>query len=772
DDPLSSTAYLNDAPSANNTHWRVEDWDLGTTEPGSSGSPLFDLNGRIIGQLSGGFAACGNNLEDWYGKVWYSWDQVNANPLNNLEAWLDPNGTGATFLDGSDEPCGNPAIQFVTNSSQANEDDANIDNDCLDYVEQRIQIRIGQAPSANTTVNISASGTATEGSNQDFTFSPSTVVFPSNGSTTIFDITVRIYNDDYVEGDETVTFSYSFNANGGDAVAGTGNQTHTLTIRDPEDYLPGASLANAVTLFEEDFEGGSFPADWLRFGGSGNGFTAFQYGTPGSLSSTSWNIPTTNNTNFVASNDDGCDCNMSNDQLYSPIIDLTDPGLTSATLSYDTYFIQGSFGGATESAQLQISVNNGLYNNLQTLPGVNGWTTYDIDLTPFLGTNVQFRWLYDDGGGWTFGLAIDNVEVNAEAAIASGVHDSVNAGTTSDEAYFGPFSTVHFYDEATGDVMISLQNLSGHDYGCTTVEVVRAGTGAFAAYNGDPANFITAKVFNVVPDNNNPTGDYFVFLYYTQAEINGWLAATGQPLNNATIIKSNGDLTNPQSGDFREENLLAQANLLSDYSFTGFFATGFSSFAVGPGSGIVLPIDLLRFEGQFVGEGVLLNWATASETGNDYFELYRSFDGIQFEAIGRVESQGNGTQVQRYDYLDQEYKIGLNYYQLKQVDLDGSVSFSEVVPVRVGPSDSVMEVFPNPAYSEITIQMELARNAHYTLRMFDVLGKQVYAQQVDGNAAVVQSQVDLRGFANGVYLLNLEGPEGVILTRKVVKANP
>ncbi|MEM6724339.1 MAG: T9SS type A sorting domain-containing protein [Bacteroidota bacterium] len=772
DDALSSTAYLNDNPSANNTHWRVEDWDLGTTEPGSSGSPLFDLNGRIIGQLSGGFAACGNNLEDWYGKVWYSWDQVNANPNNNLEDWLDPLGTGATFLNGSDEPCGNPTIQFVTNNSAANEDDANIDNDCLDYVERRIQIEIGQAPSANATVTISATGSATEGSNQDFTFSPSTVVFPSNGSVTEFDITVRIYNDDYVEGDETILFSYSLNANGGDAVTGTGNQTHTLTISDPEDYLPGASLANSIMIFNEDFEGGSFPADWFRFGGSGNGFTAFQYGTSTSLSSFSWNIPSANSSNFVASNDDGCNCNMSNDQLISPIIDLTDPQLTDATLSYEAYYIQGSFGGATESAQLQISVDNGLYNTIQTLPGNDEWTSFNIDLSSYLGSNVQFRWVYDDGNGWTFGLAVDNVEIVGTAAISSGVHETVNAGTTSDEAYLGPFSTVHFFDQATGDVMISLQNLSAHDYGCTTVEVTRAGTGAFAAYNGDPMNYVTAKVFNVIPDNNNPTGDYFVFLYYTQAEINGWLGATGQPLNNATIIKSSGDLTNPQPSDLREENLIAQANLLSDYSFTGFFATGFSSFAVGPGAGIVLPIDLLRFDGEFIGDGVLLDWTTASETGNDYFELYRSFDGIQFESIAQVESQGNGSELQRYGYLDENYRVGLNYYQLKQVDIDGSVSFSEVVPVRVGPSDSMMEIFPNPTQNEIMVQMELVRNATYTLRLFDVLGKELYQEQIDGNAALVNIQIDLRSFANGVYLLHLEGPEGLILTRKVVKTNP
>ena len=65
------------------THVRVADWDKGTTEPGSSGSPLFDQNHRIIGQLHGGSAACGNNLEDYYGRFFKSWTA-------GLAQYLDP----------------------------------------------------------------------------------------------------------------------------------------------------------------------------------------------------------------------------------------------------------------------------------------------------------------------------------------------------------------------------------------------------------------------------------------------------------------------------------------------------------------------------------------------------------------------------------------------------------------------------------------------------------------------------------------------------------
>jgi len=84
-----------------NTHWMVADWELGTTQSGSSGSALFDENLRIIGQLQGGDAACNNNAQDYYGKFAISWDSLSANN-RQLKHWLDPNNTGVLVLDGMD----------------------------------------------------------------------------------------------------------------------------------------------------------------------------------------------------------------------------------------------------------------------------------------------------------------------------------------------------------------------------------------------------------------------------------------------------------------------------------------------------------------------------------------------------------------------------------------------------------------------------------------------------------------------------------------------
>lgn len=103
--PLISTVF---GSSPADSHWGVTWWDLGVTEGGSSGSPLFDQNHRVVGQLHGGASGCGNpQLSDEYGKFSYSWEPVGSNSTNQLKFWLDPSNSGATFVDGSD-PSGPP----------------------------------------------------------------------------------------------------------------------------------------------------------------------------------------------------------------------------------------------------------------------------------------------------------------------------------------------------------------------------------------------------------------------------------------------------------------------------------------------------------------------------------------------------------------------------------------------------------------------------------------------------------------------------------------
>jgi hypothetical protein len=97
-DPPSLTNYLGET---GNYYWKVADWDEGTTEGGSSGSPLFNPTGKIIGQLRGGLAACGNDSPDYYGAFYKSWDE-GSTADERLMDWLDPNSSDVNSLAGSD----------------------------------------------------------------------------------------------------------------------------------------------------------------------------------------------------------------------------------------------------------------------------------------------------------------------------------------------------------------------------------------------------------------------------------------------------------------------------------------------------------------------------------------------------------------------------------------------------------------------------------------------------------------------------------------------
>ncbi|MDX9941299.1 MAG: InlB B-repeat-containing protein [Bacteroidales bacterium] len=97
---VQASSYLGSAGSGT-THWRIT-WSGGTTtEGGSSGSPIFDAGGRIIGQLHGGYAACGNTQPDYYGRLGVSWTG-GGSATSRLSDWLDPLGTNATAIDGYD----------------------------------------------------------------------------------------------------------------------------------------------------------------------------------------------------------------------------------------------------------------------------------------------------------------------------------------------------------------------------------------------------------------------------------------------------------------------------------------------------------------------------------------------------------------------------------------------------------------------------------------------------------------------------------------------
>ena len=158
-DPTTITTYLSDAPDPNGTHLRVNDWDVGTTEPGSSGSPLFSPEGRVVGQLHGGYAACSNNDPDWYGRIAVSWEGTSAS--NRLRDWLDPEDTGTEYVDG----LGQGGFQLVPETETISQ---------CSFADVDLGIDVEQLqPDFDDPVTLSVSGLPS-GVSADFTVNPVT----------------------------------------------------------------------------------------------------------------------------------------------------------------------------------------------------------------------------------------------------------------------------------------------------------------------------------------------------------------------------------------------------------------------------------------------------------------------------------------------------------------------------------------------------------------------------------------------------------------------
>lgn len=118
-DPLTVTNYLQDNTTASGTHLRVGDWEDGTTEGGSSGSGLWNANHHIVGTLHGGHASCtAPDAADWYGRFHLQWEG-DGTPHGQLKAWLDPDDTSATTLDGVDA-CTAPTVSISNPPATAN----------------------------------------------------------------------------------------------------------------------------------------------------------------------------------------------------------------------------------------------------------------------------------------------------------------------------------------------------------------------------------------------------------------------------------------------------------------------------------------------------------------------------------------------------------------------------------------------------------------------------------------------------------------------------
>jgi len=174
----------------------------------------------------------------------------------------------------------------------------------------------------------------------------------------------------------------------------------------------------------------------------------------------------------------------------------------------------------------------------------------------------------------------------------------------------------------------------------------------------------------------------------------------------------------------------------------------------------LLPVELVSFTALADGDGVILNWVTASETENAGFEVEQRREGgpVLWVSRGFVEGHGTTTETQRYTYRVGALEPGAHVMRLKQVDFDGTAAYSANVSLVVdSPVYTLYPAYPNPFNPVTTIRYVLPRPADVTLIVYDSIGRQVRllwsGQQPAGS---FEATFDASGLSSGVYVYRLD----------------
>lgn len=630
----------------------------------------------------------------------------------------------------STECSGTPEISFVNATTTATEATVSGSGPCRGFQDLDIALRIGGPPAGDATVTMTVvSSTLTPVADYDVLIG--SVIFP-NGVTGPQTFRIRVYDDGAVEAAENMVIGFTISGTT-DATAGTPNQ-HTLTLSDND--LP-AELGGQTVIFTEDFESGGAGWSVQNQGGQNQWLIAGLNGGMGGARSS-----------YISRNASNQSYNRNNasaSRLRSPAINAT--GQTGLSLSFD-------FESNGEQAS---GVNYDFGSLSYSLDGTN-FTNFlgDATSTPFVlvGTATAitvplpaavdnttfylgFDWENDNNSGSNPPFTIDDIQITAQSPIP--VETTLNA--TNDE-YLGPFSTVYWYDQVSGDVLLRIDNNTAFDYGCTSVAIDRAGTGATLYMDASMAYGVTDKTFLVTPTNNNPAGQYFIRLYFNNAEINGWETATGQARSNITIAKTGGPISNITPGtplangptNYYSINNVRGTYATNDFFVEGEFTTGFSGFGGGIENTQPVPVEFVDVFAFWKGQDAEIEWETAEFRNLNRFEVQRKLDNRNFMAVGNVVPAASQMLGANFSFVDQtlsDQRFENVYYRIHALDLDGTSRYSEVR--RLVPEGAIgMALSPNPFSQTLELRVQLADPAPISVSIYNPLGQLVFEEESIG----------------------------------------
>ena len=187
---------------------------------------------------------------------------------------------------------------------------------------------------------------------------------------------------------------------------------------------------------------------------------------------------------------------------------------------------------------------------------------------------------------------------------------------------------------------------------------------------------------------------------------------------------------------------------------------------------LIFPVELIAFEAEKKVGKALLSWATSSELNSSHFDVQLSFDGLAWENLGRVDAAGNSQNTLHYSFSDVSDIVPelTRYYRLKEVDKNGSFSFSNVIELNFVESDLNDIAFAvNPFTDATYFEWSMATEGATQFRLFDLQGKVIYEQIVQAKRGYNRYDLGKNVTLDpGIYILHVETND-YLHSEKIIK---
>jgi hypothetical protein len=288
-----------------------------------------------------------------------------------------------------------------------------------------------------------------------------------------------------------------------------------------------------------------------------------------------------------------------------------------------------------------------------------------------------------------------------------------------------------------------------------------------------------------ITSQNTPTSNVSLRLYFTEPELNELIVNSKLNANHDDDVNGLSDLKVTRYSGTNEDDNYANndfgcsacfhvyspstgdaPSFGANVKYVELSVPGFSEEWIhgGVNTTSVLPVELLSFDVQCLGNDGLIRWVTASEINNDYFIIERSLDGVLFEQIAKIQGSGNSSAMIEYSYIDTQKPEKTSYYRLKQVDYNGDSRILNTVSADCYTQHKTIEVIPNPFKDKITITG--IENENTQVQLINSVGGIVYQLQLNGSNS---ANLEFGNIVPGIYLLKLTNSNGATYHFKIVK---